>query len=165
MVQVATDEAEGAQALFCYIADVLGDKETEKQFKPFLSGEENSSAFFVKYKSIIDKAYTSNAVKTSKTKDVIIKYIKKNDDWFISSLKIAHYLITEIGKISPKFKNIKKPDIQNLFYRHGDDEIMEVMAKLFKSANTQNAKAQGTKFFGDINKLTPADIYFVRAKA
>jgi len=26
MVQVATDEAEGAQALFCYIADILGAK-------------------------------------------------------------------------------------------------------------------------------------------
>ena len=51
MVQVATDEAEGAQALFCYIADVLGAKKTQKEFKPFLSGDENSSAFFVKYKS------------------------------------------------------------------------------------------------------------------
>ena len=165
MVQVATDEAEGAQALFCHIADVLGDKETKKQFKPFLSGKENSSSFFVKYKDIVNKAYATNAVKTTKSKDRIIEYIKNNDDWFMSSLKIAEYLITEIDDISQKFRSIKKPGVQDLFYRHGDDEIMDVMAKLFKSANEQNAKIQGTKFFGDINKWTPADIYFASAKA
>lgn len=165
MVQVATAEAEGAQALFCHIADVLGDKETKKQFKPFLSGDENSSAFFVKYKSLVDKAYSTNAVKTTKSKDQVIKYIKKNDDWFISSLKIAEYLITEIDDISKKFKSIKKPGVQDLFYRHGDDEIMAVMAKLFKSANDQITKTEGQKFFGDINKWSPADIYFASAKA
>tara|TARA_Y100000741_G_C18220705_1_gene545729 strand:- start:89 stop:1369 length:1281 start_codon:yes stop_codon:yes gene_type:complete len=165
MVQVATDEAEGAQALFCYIADVLGAKKTQKEFKPFLSGDENSSAFFVKYKSLVDKAYSTNAVKTTKTKDAVVKYIKNNDDWFMSSLKISEYLITQIDDISTKFKNIKQPGIQDLFYRHGDDEIMGVMSKLFKAANDQNAKVQGTKFFGDINKWTPADIYFASAKA
>ena len=165
MVQVATAEAEGAQALFCHIADVIGAKKIKQEYKSFLSGKENASSFFVKYKDIVNKAYITGAVKTSKSKDTIIKYIENNDDWFISSLKISQYLITEIDNISTKFKNIQKPNAQDLFYRHGDEGIMGVMSKLFKSANDQNAKAQGTKFFGDINKWTPADIYFVSAKA
>ena len=162
MVQVATAEAEGAQALFCHIADVIGAKKIKQEYKSFLSGKENASSFFVKYKDIVNKAYITGAVKTSKSKDTIIKYIENNDDWFISSLKISQYLITEIDNISTKFKNIQKPNAQDLFYRHGDEGIMGVMSKLFKSANDQNAKAQGTKFFGDINKWTPADIYFVK---
>jgi hypothetical protein len=42
---------------------------------------------------------------------------------------------------------------------------MAVMAKLFKSANDQITKTEGQKFFGDINKWSPADIYFASAKA
>ncbi len=165
MVQVATDEAEGAQALFCYIADVLGAKKTQKEYKPYLSGSKNSDDFFVKYKKLVDKAYSTRAVDTGKTKKQIVDYIKKNDDWFISSLRISEYMITTISDISSKFNKIKQPGWQNLFYTHGDEEIMGVMSTLFKAANEQSAKQGGVKFFGDINKWTPADIYFATSKA
>jgi len=165
MVQVATDEAEGAQALFCYIADILGAKKTIVQYKPYLTGRRTAGDFFAENSEIVNEAFSKGAVKTGKSKDQIIKYIKGNEGWFISSLKISQYIIENIADISSKFKKIQKPGWQNLLYRHADDEIMSVMSLLFKSANMQYAKANGTKAFGDINKWTPADIYFASPKA
>jgi len=155
-----TPEAEGAQALFCYIADVLGAKKTVKEYKPYLGKVKRASEFFDVNKKIIDKAYSSGAVKTEKPKDVILKFIEKNDDWFISSLRISQYIIEEVNDISSKFQKIKKPNWDNLFYRHGDDEVMGGMAILFKSANQEFKKTNGSTFFGNINKWSPADIYF-----
>jgi len=160
-----TPEAEGAQALFCYIADVLGAKKTVKEFKPYLSKVKGAPEFFDSYKEIVTKAYSSGAVKTEKSKDAIIKYIIKNNDWFISSLKISQYIIEEVDDISGKFQKIKKPSWDKLFYRHGDDEVMGGMAELFKSANEEFKKANGSKFFGNINKWSPADIYFASDNA
>ena len=165
MVQVATDEAEGAQALFCYIADTLGARKTEQEYKPYLSGAKNADDFFAKHKTLVDKAFSTRAVDTGKSKQQITDYIKKNDDWFMSSLKISQYIITKINTVSTKFNKIKAPGWQNLFYVHADDEIMGVMSTLFKAANEQSAKVGGTKAFGDINKWTPADIYFATEKA
>jgi hypothetical protein len=160
-----TPEAEGAQALFCYIADVLGSKQTIKEFKPYLSKVKGATEFFDSYKEIVTKAYSSGAVKTEKSKDTIVKFIEKNQDWFISSLKISQYIIEEVDDISGKFQKIKKPSWDKLFYRHGDDEVMGGMAELFKSANEEFKKANGSKFFGNINKWSPADIYFASDNA
>jgi hypothetical protein len=168
MVQVNTDEAEGAQALFCYIADILGTKRTAKEFKPFIDGEANQTTFFKDYKKIIDEAFTLKRVRTAKTKTQIIDYIKKKDDWFTSSLRIAQYTIETIGKVGIKnnFKNKISPiDWQKMIYIHGanktwgDDDIMGNMAILFKSANEAS-----NKYFGNLNKWSPADIYFASPK-
>ena len=164
MTITATDEAEGAQALFCYIADVLGSTQTKKQFAPYIKNKD-SKDFFKVYKDIIDTGYSTNKVDTSKSKTAIIRYIKSNDGWFVSSLLIAQKVITDIDDISAKFKKIKRPGWQDLFYQHGDDDVMQIMAALFKSANTQSGKLDATKYFGDINKWTPADIYFASPKA
>jgi len=161
-----TPEAEGAQALFCYIADILGAKKTKIEFTSYINKTKDSSEFFDIYKSIIDLGYSTGAVKTEKSKDTIIKFIEKNDDWFMSSLKISLYLITEIDDfVSKKFAKIQAPKAQGLFYKHGDDEVMDGMAKLFKSANEEYKKAKGSLFFGNINKWSPADIYFATAEA
>ena len=161
-----TPEAEGAQALFCYIADILGAKKTKIEFASYINKTKDSSEFFDIYKSIIDLGYSTGAVKTEKSKDTIIKFIEKNNDWFMSSLKISLYLITEIDDfVSKKFAKIQAPKAQGLFYKHGDDVVMDGMAKLFKSANEEYKKAKGSLFFGNINKWSPADIYFATAKA
>ena len=160
MATTNTPEAEGAQALFCYIADVLGVKKTVIEYKPYLGKVKRQSEFFDKYKKIIDKAYSTKAVKTEKSKDTILKFIENNDDWFISSLRISQYIIEEVDNISKKFQKIKKPNWDKLFYRHGDDEVMGNMAILFKSANEEYKKDSGSSFFGNINKWSPADIYF-----
>ena len=162
MTITATAEGEGAQALFCYIADVLGAHQTKIQFLPYISSKD-SKEFFKEYKEIINGAV--NHVDTEKSITTIISYIKKNDGWFVSSLKIAMKLLSEIDTIDSDFKRIKKPGWQSLFYQHGDEEIMQTMADLYKSANNQSGKLDGTKYFGDINKWTPADIYFASSKA
>ena len=131
-----TPEAEGAQALFCYIADVLGLKKTKTEFAPYIKKIKGADEFFNDYSKIIDRGYTSGEVKTERAKSVVISYIKKSPEWFISSLKIAQYLLDEIDNtISKKFAKIQAPKAQGLFYKHGDGEVMDGMSKLFKSAN------------------------------
>jgi len=161
-----TPEAEGAQALFCYIADMLGAKKTKTEFTPYIEKTKDVNEFFDTHKTLIDTAYSTNAVKTEKSKDTIIKFIEKNNDWFMSSLKISLYLITEIDNlVSKKFSKIQAPKSQGLFYKHGDDIVMDGMAKLFKSANEEYKKGKGSLFFGNINKWSPADIYFATSVA
>jgi len=165
MPVMSTDEAEGAQALFCFIADTLGSKETNREFKHYLNKVKAAPEFFETHKKLIDLAFSSNAVKTLRNKETIVDYIKENNDWFLSSLSTAQFIINEIDDISSNFSHIKKPGWQDLFYRHGDDEVMGVMNDLYKSANAQSAKQDGQTFFGNINKWTPADIYFASDKA
>ena len=164
MVQVNTPEAEGAQALFCYIADKIGYKSAQIEFAPFYKNKD-SKGFFEKHKKLIDEGFASNRVDTERDKNRILDYIEKNDDWFISSMRIAETILGEIASISGKFKKITAPGWQDLFYTHGDDDVMKVMSVLFKSANNQSAKIGGGKYFGDLNKWSPADIYFATAKA
>ena len=52
MVQVATDKAEGAQALFCYIADAIGSREIQNAYKPYLSGKQDAEEFFTEYEDL-----------------------------------------------------------------------------------------------------------------
>ena len=165
MPVMSTDEAEGAQALLCFIADTLGSKKTNQEFKHYLNKVKTAPEFFDTHERLIDRAFKTNAVKTLKTKETIIKYIEENNDWFLSSLSTAQFIINEIDSISSNFAHIKKPGWQDLFYRHGDDEVMGVMTDLYNSANAQSAKQDGQTFFGNINKWTPADIYFASDKA
>ena len=134
MVQVATDKAEGAQALFCYIADAIGSRQIKKAYKPYLDGQQNAQYFFTEYEDLVNKAFSSRAVDTINSKSQIVEYVKNNKDWFMSSLTISQYIIETIDDISIKFRKIKKPGWQDMLYKHGDDEIMDTMAKLFKSA-------------------------------
>ena len=52
-----------------------------------------------------------------------------------------------------------------MFYFRGDDDLMGTISELFKSANTQSSIANNQKKFGDINKWSPADMYFGSNKA
>jgi hypothetical protein len=164
MVQVNTPEAEGAQALFCYIADKMGYKNAKIEFAPYYKNKD-AKGFFKKHEKIINEGFASNRVDTERDKDKILDYIERNNDWFISSMRIAETILGEIDSISGKFKKITAPGWQDLFYTHGDDDVMKTMAVLFKSANNQSAKTGGGKYFGDLNKWSPADIYFATAKA
>jgi hypothetical protein len=177
MTMVNTPEAEGAQALFCYIADYWGIDKTKEVFNTYYNKKNwpkekgvftDIRTFFTRHNKIIEKAFTSGRVDTSKTKNNIISYIERNKDWFISSLKIAQELLEKIPVISRNFKGIQVPKWQNIFYVHGDEEVMRVISKLFGSANNQSANepdSRGVKRFGDINKWCPADIYFASQKA
>ena len=45
MVQVNTPEAEGAQALFCYIADKIGIKQAQIEFAPYYKSKDSKGFF------------------------------------------------------------------------------------------------------------------------
>ncbi len=85
MVQVATDKAEGAQALFCYIADAIGSRQIKKAYKPYLDGQQNAEYFFTEYNDLVNKAFSSRAVDTINSKNQIKQYVIDNKDWFMSS--------------------------------------------------------------------------------
>ena len=169
MVQVATPEAEGAQALFCYIADVLGAKTANKEFQTYLDpkSQKDFTTFQTEYKDIINEAFSgTREVNIDKPKDAVIRYLKNNPAWFKSSLVIAKELLNELSNISSKLSGkINPPRWGNIFYVRGDNEVMGTLSELFKSANKQSEKAKGSKSFGDINKWSPADIYFATNKA
>ena len=165
MAKTEADLGEGAQALFCFVADVLGSEKTNQEFEQYLNKVKSATEFFNTYEKIINRGFSSNAVKTTNSKESIIKYIEENSDWFLSSLTTAQYIINEIDDISSNFSSVKQPGWQDLFYRHGDNEVMGVMKKLFETANAQSAKQNGEKFFNDVNKWSPADIYFASDKA
>lgn len=170
MTITATPEAEGAQALFCYIADVLGAKTANKEFDTYLDKKSKKDfiTFQTEYKDVINEAFAgTREVNIDKSKDSVLRYLKNNPAWFRSSLLIAKELINELSNVSSKLSSkIKPPRWGNIFYVRGDSEVMGTLSELFKYANKQSEKAEkGGKSFGDINKWSPADIYFATGKA
>jgi hypothetical protein len=105
---------------------------------------------------------------------IIEKFLSSNDSWYISSVKIAVKLIKDLDTISNKFGPIKKPTWSSVFYVRGDKDVMDNIQILFKEA--AEAQKEVNKLlkesnepvklvFGDINKWSPADIYFASPKA
>ena len=176
MTQTATDEGEGAQAIFCYVADIIGVRRVHNEWPRFLNRTDNSEVFFTEYGDIITKGYQLSRINTTKSESIIISYINKQPSWFRSSLLIAQKIVEEVDDINKKyskFDNIEKPGWNNFFYQHGDDEVMGILTSLFNSANEDSKTTinpntnteYGRTIFGDINKWTPADIYFATATA
>jgi len=178
MVQAATDEAEGAQALFCYLADYVGsakinagewDQYITKDFLSIKGAYKRfKKEFQKKYPRVIDSAW-SVWVETKLSKDRIEKYLEQKDDWFVSSIRTAKKLILDIDSASKgvdkQFGYIKAPKSLQVFYKHGDEEVMGLMSKLYKIANDTSAKGAAAgipkpEYFGNLNKWSPADIYY-----
>lgn len=166
--------AETAQALFCAVADIAGKSKSKqlldvkiyKTYSEFKKGWEYSE---------FGKNYSLNKLMGEQTEapKVTLKDVEKlfseDNDWYISSMKIAKKLIEEIDGISNKFSKIQKPQWSSIFYVRGDPDVMQNINILWKSANnTQkdlNRAGQNGQTFGDINKWSPADIYFASPKA
>jgi len=157
-------EGEASQALFCAIADILGSTRVKKEF--VLTKLPNYVIFKKFYGKIIDEAYRATDMPQITLKQ-IETFLNDADGWYESSLNIAVELMNEITKISTKFKKITAPKLQDIIYVRGgakekgrNANAMENIAALFDVAN-KNEK----NYFGDINKWSPADIYFVSKKA
>ena len=179
----STDIQESAQALFCALANRVGtaglakffDKE---KFPTYLDFKTNWNKTFKTLN--IEKAFRdhvkSGKASLSQIEDLLhgvketSKY--KKHDWYYSSLEIAKKLIQDIAKISNKFSYVKAGNWQDVFWRHGDKEVMDNMVVLFKKANDYQKvlvkNGTGGKIarpFADINKWTTADIYFAAESA
>ena len=162
-----TTKAESAQALICSLADLLGDDKFDK----FFDGSEIQSkvATYAELKKKVGveklkKAY--NRIRIGGiAQSLLEKFLNDEPSWYESSMKIARELINQIKtQVDPDF-NFDAPGFQNMFYFRGDDDLMGTISELFKSANTQSSIANNQKKFGDINKWSPADMYFGSNKA
>ena len=176
----ATDIQESAQALFCALGNKHGVSNIDKTFnkETYPSYFDFKTFWNNKYKSVtIEKAFETH-VKSGKAtlKEVedllygVGKKGKEQNAWYYSSLQIAKQLIKEIDTISTKFNYVKSGNWSDVFWAHGDKEVMENFIKLFKKANDfqkelvkHNSKIE--KPFSDINKWSTADIYFASEKA
>jgi hypothetical protein len=179
----STDIQESAQALFCALANRVGTAGLPKFFdkKKFPTYLDFKTNWNKTYKTLsIEKAFRdhvkSGKASLSQIEDLLhgvketSKY--KKHDWYFSSLEIAKKLIQDIAKISNKFSYVKAGNWQDIFWRHGDKEVMDNMVVLFKKANdyqkvlVKNSKGGNVaRAFADINKWTTADIYFAAESA
>jgi hypothetical protein len=149
-----TKSFESAQALFCAMADFLGITNSKKtlNYKTYPTyGEFKSNN-----KKLITDSF-SKIKTTGVSLDLIEKILNKDVDWYKSSINVAVKLIEDIEKIDKDFAKIQRPGWTDfLYYRgaQGGNQVMEDIEALFTIANKHE------KFFGDINKWSPADIYF-----
>ena len=154
--------AESSQALFCAVADFLGERKSDKllDVKKYLT--------FTDFKRAVGEQVISKAEKRIRTPGVslsdIEEFLLKNNDWYKSSSLIALKLVKDITGIDADFK-LKQEGFQKLFYFRGDQEVMGNIEKLFKIANTSPITVANQVKFGNVNKWSPADIYLATEKA
>jgi len=174
-----TAKAESAQALFCAMADYLGVSRVDdvfdlEKFPNYLSFKKNWNTQFpqVKIESSF-KSYVDADASLTEVEQLLsgatLKNPREKDDWYKSSLLIAKKLIKDISKISKEFSSIKQPSWSSIFYVRGDKNVMENIAELYKRANEiqKDLIKEGANgiAFSNINKWSPADIYFASPAA
>ena len=154
--------AESSQALFCAVADFLGERKSDKllDIKKYLT--------FTDFKRAVGEQVISKAEKRIRTPGVTLsdieEFLLKNNDWYKSSSLIALKLVKDITGIDADFK-LKQEGFQKLFYFRGDQEVMGNIEKLFKIANASPITVANQVKFGNVNKWSPADIYLATEKA
>ena len=151
---------ESSQALFCAIADFLGEKKSEQAF---------NYEDYTEFKRNTPKSIIHNSYKRIKTPGItmvdIDKFLLENTDWYKSSVNIAKKLVKDITTIDPDY-SISEPGFQSLYYFRGDEQVMGNIEQLFKAANkSPMAKLPGQIKFGNVNKWSPADIYLASITA
>jgi|TARA_B110000046_G_scaffold161502_1_gene175245 hypothetical protein len=148
--------AESSQALFCAVADFLGENKSDKMLdvKKYLT--------YTDFKRAVGEGIVSKAEKRIRTPGVsltdIETFLGKNNDWYKSSVLIALKLVKDITGVDADFK-LKQEGFQNLFYFRGDQEVMGNIETLFKIANKSPITEKNQVKFGNVNKWSPADIY------
>lgn len=174
-----TAPAESAQALFCALADYLGASAVDevfdlKKYPTYLDfkkhWDENYPQAKIEntFRSHVDADVTLTSVEQLLSGKDVPK-VREKDDWYKSSLLIAKKLIKDISKISKEFSSIKQPSWSSIFYVRGDRNVMDNIAELYKRANDvqKDLIADGARgiAFSNINKWSPADIYFASPSA
>ena len=157
---------ESTQALFCALADYVGKGALNKVFdlKKFTTYREfkNKNNF----DKIIQTAFQRQIDTPGVTLADMEKLLTSENSWYESSVLIAKTLLEEITSIDTDFRNIQAPKWSDVFYTRGDNEVMGKIGELFKIANN-NSKLSYTKSipFSNINKWSPADMYFASKDA
>ena len=177
-----TDITETMQALFCALADYVGAAYTKKtgelfDEKKYTSYYEFKMGWDQKYskeqnsvENVFDKHVKSGKASFKDLEDFIENKGKLGQEWYKSSVLIAKKLIQDIDDIDKDFSKIQKPKWSSIVYEHRD-KMMNQIEEMWKQANENTKKLKKVdskvKFipFGDVNKWSPADIYFASPKA
>lgn len=167
-----TTLAECAQALFCALAEYANIKKPNdfsKLFdknvnKDFLTFDKSWSSTFKNSSEAMDKIYekfTRAGDKSSILPYADIKdFLVLDKSWFISSLIIAEKFVTDVGKVPGLQSFAGNPSLGDIWFYRGDTEVMGSISILFSIANKNSGD-----YFGDLNKWSPADIYFATKTA
>lgn len=161
-----TTLSESAQALFCAIADGVGKNNIVNvlsltkypTYTDFVDGGWNNKT----NRKRIDEA--SMYVTANVTIDEVEAFLLKDKTWYISSVQIAKTLIESLHKVVDKdFKSLSAKGFltgsKSMYYFRGDEKVMGTIQECFKVANKKNGEL-GSTMFGDLNKWSPADIYY-----
>lgn len=169
-----TSLAESSQAFFCAIADYLtlkgknvGDfldpKDKDKGLDTFTGFERKWKKEFKNKTDSLEKIYDKFTEASTGAQRIpygeVEGFLMVDKGWYTSSCLIGKKLVEDITSISTGFA--KKPNTSDVWYFRGDKEVMKNLEELFKAANATKA----APVFGDINKWSPADIYFATDKA
>tara|TARA_Y100000310_G_C20603802_1_gene774428 strand:- start:79 stop:1383 length:1305 start_codon:yes stop_codon:yes gene_type:complete len=156
-------QAEAAQALFCALADFVGKKKIHSVLD--LKTYPSYGLFKKVHSDLITKAHKQLDTPSVSLQDME-KFLVDKKDWYKSSVLTAIKIITSLSSIDKDFNKLSRPGWQNIFYVRGAKadksraaNAMENVEALFKIANKNNNQ------FGDVNKWSPADIYFVSGYA
>ena len=155
---------ETAAALFCAIADNVGHTEALKilNLKTYPTYTDFKQKHGAKIQSTFAAAINSPGVSLKMIEDLLESNTTADREFYDSSVNIANKLISDIQTIDPDFSKIKPVNLKDIIYYRADNtgnNIMTKIGKLFGYANKRE------KFFGDINKWSPADIYLASVKA
>ena len=161
-----TANFESAQALFCAIADKVGSSKINKVLN--LESYQSYPDFRLTHIKIIDEIFDKKKIDVDVNRKSIEEFLTKNKSWYISSVKIAVKLINDLSNVvDSDFSDIMKPGYQRNYIR-GDKDVVGTIDKLYNIANTntkKNLELMKIPAFGDINKWSPADIYYASKEA
>jgi hypothetical protein len=173
MASPNTELQEASQALFCAVADYLGVEESKLAFDPIEYPTYDD--FLARYKPsngknialIIQDAYDNKLDVKNISLPKIEKFLRDYKVWYKSSCLIAIGVIKQVNTIRQTFTKIKQFKWQDLFYVRGDKAIMQQIEKLYNRCNLELKSNENKKDkpFKNINKWSPADIYFASKDA
>jgi hypothetical protein len=167
------DIQETAQALFCAMADYLGQEKIKlpnslfdvKKYTDYSKFKKEWDNQYSKKKNSVEEIFETKVKSGQASFQQVDDFLTKYKPWYISSSNIAKQLIAEVNGLNKLHAKIKKFGWSDVFYEH-KDEIMDNISKLFEVANAKQKKNTDTKTkrrfipFGELNKWSPADIYF-----
>jgi hypothetical protein len=155
--------AESAQALFCAIGDHLGSIESNNilNIKTFV----DYNSFALSNRKTIELAF--KRIETPGVSvDDLEDFLSEDNSWYKSSVLIASKLVKDIVNIDANFNKISRKGFQDIYYFRGDRMVMGKIEELFKIAqNNGIGKLKNQPALSDINKWSPADIYYSSPKA
>jgi len=155
--------AESSQALFCAIGDYLGSTESNNILNIKTFADYNS--FTLSNRKIIDLAFKRIESPGISLKD-LEDFLSNDTSWYKSSVLIASKLVKDIVNIDANFNKISRKGFQDIYYFRGDRMVMGKIEELFKLAqNNGIGKLKNQPVLSDINKWSPADIYYSSPKA